>query len=85
MQRHDLLIFTASFSSMLLQTTVLVIALCGLVTSQSSPIVDLGYAKYQGTFDATNNQTNFLSIRYAAPPVGKPSTLPVMLTQSADI
>ena len=38
------------------------------------PIVDLGYAKYQGlsVVDSVNNKsnTNFLSIRYAAPPTG---------------
>lgn len=40
----------------------------------SPPIVDLGYAKYQGisVLDSVNNKsnTNFLSIRYAAPPTG---------------
>ncbi|KAJ6524260.1 Alpha/Beta hydrolase protein, partial [Mycena vulgaris] len=33
------------------------------------PIVDLGYAKYQGTVDTSLNITTFLGIRYAAPPV----------------
>jgi hypothetical protein len=36
----------------------------------AAPIVDLGYAKYQGTFNATANTTNFLGVRYAAPPLG---------------
>lgn len=39
-----------------------------------APIVDLGYAQYQGYFDAPMNITNFLGIRYAAPPVGQCST-----------
>ncbi|KAF5367116.1 hypothetical protein D9758_003854 [Tetrapyrgos nigripes] len=34
------------------------------------PVVDLGYAKYQGFFDATANVTSFFGIRYASPPVG---------------
>ncbi|KAF8442079.1 Carboxylesterase [Boletus edulis BED1] len=34
------------------------------------PIVDLGYAQYQGHFDPQMNITSFLSIRYAASPLG---------------
>lgn len=40
-------------------------------TAVTTPIVDLGYAQYQGRFDAETNITNFLSIRYAAPPLGE--------------
>ncbi|KAJ4480045.1 Alpha/Beta hydrolase protein [Lentinula aciculospora] len=29
-----------------------------------------GYAQYQGVFDSVNNLTNYLGIRYAAPPTG---------------
>jgi hypothetical protein len=37
--------------------------------SDNTPIVDLGYAKYEGTFlDVGVNQ--FLGMRYAAPPLG---------------
>ncbi|KAH0833388.1 Alpha/Beta hydrolase protein [Lanmaoa asiatica] len=36
----------------------------------TTPIVNLGYAQYQGYFEAQKNITNFLSIRYAAPPLG---------------
>ncbi|KAI0094264.1 cephalosporin esterase [Irpex rosettiformis] len=42
-----------------------------LALSPSAPVVDLDYAIYQGTFNATSNITRFLGIRYAAPPVGK--------------
>ncbi|KAJ7189181.1 Alpha/Beta hydrolase protein [Mycena filopes] len=42
-------------------------ALSGL--AQSSPIVDLDYAQYQGAVSATNI-THFLGIRYAAAPFG---------------
>ncbi|KIM91618.1 hypothetical protein PILCRDRAFT_810905 [Piloderma croceum F 1598] len=36
----------------------------------SEPVVDLGYAKYQGSTDPSTNISSFLSIRYAAPPIG---------------
>ena len=32
--------------------------------------IDLGYTIYRGTYNQTTNQTEFLSIRYAAPPIG---------------
>ncbi|KAK0211804.1 Alpha/Beta hydrolase protein [Armillaria fumosa] len=45
-----------------------VLELCG---AQSTPVVDLGYARYRGTFNlAGSNNTQFLGIRYAAPPSG---------------
>ncbi|RWA07360.1 hypothetical protein EKO27_g7744 [Xylaria grammica] len=34
-------------------------------------VVDVGYAKYQGFYDATYDQNIFRGIRYAAPPVGE--------------
>ncbi|KAI5890825.1 alpha/beta-hydrolase [Schizophyllum commune H4-8] len=34
------------------------------------PTVDLGYATYEGAFDSTFNITEFLGVRYAAPPIG---------------
>ncbi|KAI0085286.1 Alpha/Beta hydrolase protein [Irpex rosettiformis] len=37
----------------------------------ASPVVDLGYAIYEGTFNQTTNVTSFLGIRFAAPPVRK--------------
>lgn len=41
----------------------------GTSSSDNCPIVDLGYAKYEGTFlDVGVNQ--FLGMRYAAPPLG---------------
>ena len=45
----------------------------GFVASSdaTAPIVDLGYAQYQGFFDVQTNITNFLGIRYAAPPIGE--------------
>jgi len=33
-------------------------------------IVDLGYAQYQGIISSADNQTQFLGMRYAAPPIG---------------
>ncbi|KAI3607697.1 cephalosporin esterase [Moniliophthora roreri] len=35
------------------------------------PIVDLGYAQYQGVFDVNTNTTSYFGVRYAAPPVGE--------------
>jgi hypothetical protein len=40
------------------------------------PIVDLGYAKYQGSTDPSTNISTFLSIRYAIPPIGEPMVAP---------
>ncbi|KAL0945303.1 hypothetical protein HGRIS_000809 [Hohenbuehelia grisea] len=36
----------------------------------SAPIIDLGYAQYQGTTDSATNVTGLLGIRYADPPTG---------------
>ena len=49
---------------------------CAVGTSASPSgsvvnIVDLGYAKYQGSVDPTTKNTEFLGMRYAAPPTGK--------------
>ncbi|KAF7375411.1 Carboxylic ester hydrolase [Mycena sanguinolenta] len=43
-----------------------------LAQSQSipSPIIDVGYTQYQGFVDTTSNITQFLGMRYAAPPIG---------------
>ncbi|KAL1742075.1 Alpha/Beta hydrolase protein [Schizophyllum fasciatum] len=41
------------------------------VFAAARPTVDLGYATYEGTFDSASNTTQFLSVRYAAPPVGE--------------
>ncbi|KAJ7131992.1 alpha beta-hydrolase [Mycena filopes] len=40
------------------------------VRAQSSPVIDLGYAQYQGLVDTTSNITQFLGVRYAAAPLG---------------
>ncbi|KAF7375433.1 COesterase domain-containing protein [Mycena sanguinolenta] len=40
-----------------------------LAGAQNSPIVDLGYAQYQGAVNPANNITHFLGIRYAAAPL----------------
>jgi len=36
----------------------------------AGPVVDLGYAQYQGSTNGTTDITSFLGIRYAAPPIG---------------
>ncbi|KAJ6537723.1 Alpha/Beta hydrolase protein [Mycena capillaripes] len=46
----------------------------GVITAlhtAATPIVDLGYAQYQGTVNTTTNITTFLGIRYAAAPTGE--------------
>ncbi|KAI5890824.1 alpha/beta-hydrolase [Schizophyllum commune H4-8] len=40
-------------------------------TSIPGPIIDLGYATYEGAFDPVSNVTRFLGVRYAAPPTGE--------------
>ena len=42
-------------------------------SSTASPIVDLGYAQYEGIIDTTTGNTEFLGVRYAAPPTGAQS------------
>ncbi|KAJ7681346.1 Alpha/Beta hydrolase protein [Mycena rosella] len=52
-------------------TLVGVILIAAVVTpAHTSPIIDLGYAQYQGSVDASTNVTSFLGIRYAAAPIG---------------
>ncbi|KAF8193189.1 Alpha/Beta hydrolase protein [Mycena galopus ATCC 62051] len=40
------------------------------VRAQATPIVDLGYAQYQGAVNTDNNIAHFFGIRFAAPPIG---------------
>ncbi|KAJ7573689.1 Alpha/Beta hydrolase protein [Mycena floridula] len=49
----------------------LLLSTSGYLARAADPVVDLGYAQYQGVTDSTMNITTFLGIRYAAPPVGK--------------
>ncbi|KAJ6524299.1 Alpha/Beta hydrolase protein [Mycena vulgaris] len=51
-------------------TAVAALLAMPLAWAQTAPIVDLGYAQYQGTVNTANNITNFLGIRYAAAPLG---------------
>ncbi|KAJ7039553.1 Alpha/Beta hydrolase protein [Mycena alexandri] len=44
---------------------------CVYAVAGNTPVIDLGYAKYQGVVDTTLNLTSFRGIRYAAPPTGK--------------
>ncbi|KAJ7818652.1 Alpha/Beta hydrolase protein [Mycena leptocephala] len=41
------------------------------VESATAPVVDLGYAQYEGVVDTKLNITAFRGIRYAAPPTGQ--------------
>lgn len=46
-----------------------------LSSNSTAPIVDLGYAKYQGAVNTTTNISYYLGIRYAAPPTGEPTII----------
>ncbi|KAI1122656.1 carboxylesterase family protein [Nemania abortiva] len=50
---------------------LLILINLSLAQATPSPVVDLGYAKYQGFYDPTYDQNIFRGIRYAAPPVGE--------------
>ena len=52
---------------------LLPVALClAQGSSASNPlVVDLGYAKYQGVPNANTGNTDYLGVRYAAPPTGE--------------
>ncbi|KAF9038959.1 alpha/beta-hydrolase [Hymenopellis radicata] len=53
---------------------LLLLAVLGAHSAEADayvPVVDLGYANYRGIWDPTfSNNTQFLGIRYAAPPIG---------------
>ncbi|KAJ7913325.1 alpha beta-hydrolase [Mycena leptocephala] len=50
--------------------TAITVLLTAPLARAQTPIVDLGYAQYQGAVNSANNVTHFLGIRYAAPPLG---------------
>lgn len=56
--------------SRILELAFPVLTLLSVSEAGSAPIVDLGYALYEGTFNSTLNRTDFLALRYAAPPTG---------------
>lgn len=52
----------------------------GCSCDATPPEVDLGYARYSGTFDEVTKTTRFLGIRYAAPPTGEFTLAPLIYT-----
>ncbi|KAF8157700.1 Alpha/Beta hydrolase protein [Mycena galopus ATCC 62051] len=56
----------------LLSRVVAVLFTAALADGQTvpAPIIDVGYTQYQGFVDNTTNITQFLAMRYAAPPIG---------------
>ncbi|KAI1262621.1 Carboxylesterase [Xylariaceae sp. FL1019] len=52
----------------MLRTILGVGGLAGLAFGQDAPLVDLGYAEYQGAYNAQFDQNQFYGIRFAAPP-----------------
>jgi hypothetical protein len=60
---------------MYLSQSVVLLALAAVaaghaIAANTTSVVDLGYASYEGTLNPTTNVTNFLGIRYASPPLG---------------
>ncbi|KAI0907919.1 carboxylesterase [Ustulina deusta] len=47
------------------------LVLISLSLARATLVVDLGYARYQGSYNSTYDQNIFRGIRYAAPPVGE--------------
>jgi hypothetical protein len=60
-----MLVTTLHILSCLCSTTIVL----ALPAASNGPIVDLGYSKYQGT-SLENGVSQWLGIRFAAPPVG---------------
>ncbi|KAG1838524.1 Alpha/Beta hydrolase protein [Suillus subalutaceus] len=52
------------------QVLLVLEALSAPAATVSAPIVNLGYAQYQGSVDTATNIASFLGIRYTAPPIG---------------
>ena len=55
---------------MLFSLAVIQFALAACALAADGPIVNLGYAQYQGAVDTTTNIASFLGLRYAAAPLG---------------
>ncbi|KAJ7675705.1 Alpha/Beta hydrolase protein [Mycena polygramma] len=54
-----------------LRVSFIFLASVHAVNAATAPVVDLGYAQYQGVVDTKSNITAFKGIRYAAAPTGK--------------
>jgi len=65
-------IYTVRFrvSEMRLFLLTLLGASATLLSAAPGPVVDLGYASYQGNVNEKSGNIEFLGIRYAAPPTG---------------
>jgi hypothetical protein len=51
--------------------SLLATAVAAVSVAAQAPVIDLGYARYQGAYDPTINVTGYRGIRYAAAPSGK--------------
>ena len=52
------------------QNVANLISAATLFTGPAAPIVDLGYAKYQGKQDSLTKTSNYLGLKYANAPYG---------------
>ncbi|KAF5392285.1 hypothetical protein D9757_001481 [Collybiopsis confluens] len=69
-QRIGLLLATCTVFTVLSLAVASAVSAAAHSRGPDAPIIDLGYAKYQGVFDDVNNLTSYLGVRYAAPPIG---------------
>ncbi|KAL1742074.1 Alpha/Beta hydrolase protein [Schizophyllum fasciatum] len=68
------ILLTISFSLLILK----------IPRATAGPTVELGYATYEGTFDDMSSITQFLGMRYAAPPTGDLRWRPPQAPQHVD-
>ncbi|THV05587.1 alpha/beta-hydrolase [Dendrothele bispora CBS 962.96] len=64
---------------------LLAASLLNSYAQSNTPIVDLGYATYQGSFDPTTNVTNFFGLRFALPPIVLLSVCPKPLANVSGV
>lgn len=81
--RHPLLCALEDTASTMHAFLFSVLALAKLIsaTNDLSPVIDLGYAQYQGSFDSSSNISYFLGVRYAQPPTGEYRVCSLLILQ----
>ncbi|KAF8158883.1 Alpha/Beta hydrolase protein [Mycena galopus ATCC 62051] len=60
-----------TMASAFLAYATLIFLVCVRTANATGPVVDLGYAQYEGFVNTTLDITYFLGMRYAAPPTGE--------------
>lgn len=57
-----------------LPTFTLLLSIATTHAAKPTTVVDLGYAKYEGSLNNQTGNIEFLGIRFAAAPTGKPGS-----------